>query len=174
MTNIASSGWIESRSAKGGVWTQHRGYVPARGHQLSGLVTDDDEGSARGRIDTLIFVAATGEPASTQPAQKTGQTRSSFTIVDVRVGISEEDENRVFVELGATDSSRRCGNKLISLTVEFEQTNLGHTVVALPLVERDLRHRDVDERSLKGWNPKQIIVRVGAEDACEGFDPQAR
>src|SRR5262252_5419006 len=80
---------------------------------------------------------------------KNRQTRSSFTIVDVRVGVSEEDENRVLVELGATDSSRRCGNKLIRLTVEFEQTNLGHTVVALPLVQRDLRHRDVDDRSPK-------------------------
>jgi hypothetical protein len=115
---------------------------PGIGHVAAGMhrqgfdlqLAQYDERGWRATFYTTGMVhsptSATGTPweRTHSKRRKNGPNSPSFTIVDVRVGVSEEDENRVPVELGATDSSRRCSDKLISLTVEFEQMNLGHTV----------------------------------------------
>src|SRR5215471_1704170 len=46
-----------------------------------------------------------------------GANHASLVIVDVRFGVPEEDQDRVLVELGATDGDRWRGNELLGLAV---------------------------------------------------------
>src|SRR5262249_43346896 len=111
-------------------------------------------------------------PMATGSVAGSGAKPASVVIVDVRLRVAEEDQNRVLVELRAADGDRRGGDELIGLAVEFEEANLGHAVTTLPLEQGDLRDRDVDDRGLEGRNPEQILIGVGSEDTRESLDLQ--
>src|SRR5207244_5388029 len=97
---------------------------------------------------------------------------SVVVLVDVGQGESDEDQDRVLVELRATRGDRRRVDDGVGLAVELVEPKLGDPPIALPLEERDLRNRDVHHRSLERGNAEQGLVVVGAEDAREGLDPE--